>query len=200
MGRPSKKDDILEAALELFAAKGVDATTTREIAARATTAEGNLYRHFEGKDELVRTLFRQCAERFAALLQEEAVGREAPEARLEALVRGIFSFAARSPEAFGFLLAGRPAALPAGSDMRTGPYPLRLFVETLSLGMRQGVFRSDLDPVLTTGWIVAMAQRAILMMQVGVIEADGRRVQEATLQAVRRLVAPDGPREQDPAG
>lgn len=44
-------------AIRLFAERGVDATSVRDIAAAAQVAEGALYRHFRSKDDLVRRLF-----------------------------------------------------------------------------------------------------------------------------------------------
>jgi AcrR family transcriptional regulator len=44
-------------ALRLFALKGVDATSVRDIAQAVGVAEGALYRHFSGKETLSRSLF-----------------------------------------------------------------------------------------------------------------------------------------------
>jgi len=44
-------------ALRLFADKGIDATSVRDIAAAVGVAEGALYRHFPSKEALARTLF-----------------------------------------------------------------------------------------------------------------------------------------------
>lgn len=54
--RPGKQQALLEAALRLFAAKGFEATTTREIAASAGCAEGLIHRYFHGKAGLLRAL------------------------------------------------------------------------------------------------------------------------------------------------
>jgi TetR/AcrR family transcriptional regulator, cholesterol catabolism regulator len=187
MARTTKKDAILDAALALFAEKGVDATTTREIAERARTAEGNIYRHFEGKDELVRTLFQASARRFAATLEDVAGDEPEPTRRLELLVEGIFAFAERHPTAFQFLLASHPVAMPKDRDMLVGPYPMRLFVETIERGVSRGEFRV-VDPVLATGWIVAMAQRAVLLTAMGFPADDRERVVEETVAAARRVM------------
>ena len=44
-------------AVRLFAAKGIDATSVRDIAAAVGVAEGALYRHFPSKEALARTIF-----------------------------------------------------------------------------------------------------------------------------------------------
>jgi AcrR family transcriptional regulator len=190
MGRTTKKDAILEAALTLFAEKGADATTTREIAEKAQTSEGNLYRHFEGKDDIVRTLFRLSARRFAEVLDASAGDHEDPDDRLAALVRGVFIFGESHPDAFSFLLASHPTAMPRDRDLLLGPYPMRLFVETIVRGVSRGVFR-PIDPVLATGWVVAMAQRAALLVRMGFLADDRARIIDETVAAAMRVLARD---------
>jgi AcrR family transcriptional regulator len=48
----------LRAATELFASRGFDRTTTRQIAARAGCAEALIYRYFGGKAGLLQTLIQ----------------------------------------------------------------------------------------------------------------------------------------------
>ena len=47
------KQRILKAALGLFASRGYDGTTTRELASAAGVAEGTLFRHFENKKAIL---------------------------------------------------------------------------------------------------------------------------------------------------
>lgn len=54
--RAAKKQALILAALELFASKGYETTTTREIAASAGCAEGLIHRYFKGKAGLLAAL------------------------------------------------------------------------------------------------------------------------------------------------
>jgi AcrR family transcriptional regulator len=47
------RDRILKAALKLFAKKGYEKTTTKELAAQAQVAEGTLFRHFSSKKTIL---------------------------------------------------------------------------------------------------------------------------------------------------
>ena len=48
-----KKQQLIQAAIEVFSAHGYDRATTRELAERAGCAEGLIYKHFGGKRELL---------------------------------------------------------------------------------------------------------------------------------------------------
>jgi AcrR family transcriptional regulator len=54
--RAGKQEALIESALRLFATKGYEATTTREIAASAGCAEGLIHRYFKGKAGLLPAL------------------------------------------------------------------------------------------------------------------------------------------------
>jgi AcrR family transcriptional regulator len=53
----TKRPLIVRAATSLFADKGIDATSMRDIANAAGIREAAIYRHFNGKEELARDIF-----------------------------------------------------------------------------------------------------------------------------------------------
>jgi len=183
----TKRDDICDAALDLFVEKGISASTTREIAERAGTAEGNLYRHFAGKDALARHLFGVCAGRFRRALIEAAHGEEEPGARLAALVRSMFRFSREDPKAFAYILQVHHHEFATGPVRNPQPLPKDVFAETLQAGMESGAFR-PIDPALATSWIVGMTQRTITFLETGRVETPRDQVIEETIGASFRLV------------
>jgi AcrR family transcriptional regulator len=66
MTADERRDAILAAAMPLFATKGFDAVTTREVAEAAGVSEALLYRHFEGKRALYDAIQNTCVLRAAA--------------------------------------------------------------------------------------------------------------------------------------
>jgi len=54
-----KQDNILSAALELFANEGFNATSTNQIAKKAGVSEGLIFKHFKNKKGLLDALVRQ---------------------------------------------------------------------------------------------------------------------------------------------
>ena len=64
------KDKLDEAAVGLFAARGVDGVSIAEIAAAAGVSQGALYRHYASKEELAWTLFSTAYLRTARELDD----------------------------------------------------------------------------------------------------------------------------------
>ena len=57
--KDTKKQEIVQAAIELFAAKGFRGTTTRDLAAKAGVNEAIIFRHFVSKTELYRAILEE---------------------------------------------------------------------------------------------------------------------------------------------
>lgn len=58
----STKDRILQTALDLFAQKGFDAVSMRDIAGRLGITAGALYRHYTGKQDIFRCILKRMEE------------------------------------------------------------------------------------------------------------------------------------------
>jgi AcrR family transcriptional regulator len=63
----ARKNQILAAAADVFAEKGFDLTTTKEIAKRAGISEGTIYNYFASKTDLLLGIF----ERMKAIVIQE---------------------------------------------------------------------------------------------------------------------------------
>jgi AcrR family transcriptional regulator len=62
-----KKENILNAALELFANEGYNATATSAIAKRAKVSEGLIFRHFKNKKGLLDAIMNSMESRLQTL-------------------------------------------------------------------------------------------------------------------------------------
>ncbi len=70
--RAAKKQALIQAALGLFAAKGYEVTTTREIAASAGCAEGLIHRYFRGKPGLLAAMIEHISAKELANLSHQS--------------------------------------------------------------------------------------------------------------------------------
>jgi len=110
------REKLMRAALEIVAEDGFSATTTAAIAARAGFAEGTLYRHFKGKDDLLIEAYRQYKrEVFESALAAYDTS-DSPEARFKSLWLAVYCALSADPEAcvFGARFAESSLSLKEG--------------------------------------------------------------------------------------
>ena len=69
---------LVDAARELFARDGYDATSLDAVAARAKVTKGAVYHHFEGKRQLFEAVFSREVERMTAPLAAAYGGKKDP--------------------------------------------------------------------------------------------------------------------------
>ena len=100
----SAKPRIERAALEVFVDRGVDAATTKLIAARAGVSEGAIYRHWKSKDELALGLFMATHRRLSDLIMVKAEAETGIKAKAAAVVRAYCTVADEDWLLFAFHL------------------------------------------------------------------------------------------------
>jgi len=66
-----RRQDILKAAMELFAKKGFRGTTTRDLASQADVNEAIIFRHFNNKEELYSAILEYKASEMQDSQKEE---------------------------------------------------------------------------------------------------------------------------------
>src|SRR3954463_14871606 len=100
---PPSKQELLKAALKLFARDGVRESSIRAVAAEAGFTNPVLFKYFEGKDALALHLFERCYLRLvreaAAALAEGGTFR----ARLRRLIARVLALLDEAPEAVLFV-------------------------------------------------------------------------------------------------
>jgi AcrR family transcriptional regulator len=136
------KRRIEAAALQLFAAKGFEATGIRDIADRAGVSTAALYHYMGSKDELLVAFMVESMTELIRAARAALDGCGDPAEQLAALVRTHVGFhtldAQRSLVADDELRAVSDVAFTKVMQLRDG-YE-RLWAETLDLGARTGEF------------------------------------------------------------
>lgn len=91
---------VVDAALDVFSAKGFHGAATREIAKAAGTSLSNLYNYFGSKSEILEFVLEDTARTLADSLERAVAGNDAsPSARLDAAVRAYVDFIVAKPRA-----------------------------------------------------------------------------------------------------
>lgn len=101
MTAEERREDVLDAALEEFAARGLHGGSTETIAKAAGISQPYVFRLFGTKKELFKAVSARCFRETLEVFQRAAEGKRGTEA-LQAI-----------GEAYGEMLAGNPARLRA---------------------------------------------------------------------------------------
>src|ERR1700722_1995912 len=96
--KEARPQEILDAALAGFAARGFAAARMEDIAARAGVTKGTLYLYFTSKDELFKSLVRESIGAVIAARQAEADLFQGSAAELLAGVLRFMGFFARTSD------------------------------------------------------------------------------------------------------
>ncbi len=132
---------LLDAALDMFAARGAFDFTLRELAREAGVTHNAPYRHFAGKAELLAALRE---EGFAALSEaaaEAIASSEDPRSRIRALGEAYVQFAIARPHHFRLMLHNPLSGeVPAESNNA-----FAILRSTIEDGRKRGVIRDDLS-------------------------------------------------------
>ncbi|MFX3631750.1 MAG: TetR/AcrR family transcriptional regulator [Candidatus Pristimantibacillus sp.] len=73
-----RKNEILDAADELFGQKGFDGTSTNDILEKVGIARGTLYYHFKSKEDIMDALIDRYSDRLLDAAQEAAANKNIP--------------------------------------------------------------------------------------------------------------------------
>jgi len=135
-----QRQEILAAALELFAARGYHYVSMQEIAEKSEFAIGTLYKYFRNKEDLYKALVLEQCDRFEAELVQALSGAADEIGKLRAYVQAKVAWCQRNlPFVRLFLAESRGASfnLKASLDdeLRQRYYA---FMENLAQVMAQG--------------------------------------------------------------
>jgi AcrR family transcriptional regulator len=110
------RTQLLDAAEEVFGAKGFHDTTLKEIAELAEFSVGSVYSFFENKDDLFLHVFLRRGEEFLPGMETAATGGDDPVAQLHALVDFEVGFFRQHPHFGRLYLRSVPGELLDASE------------------------------------------------------------------------------------
>jgi AcrR family transcriptional regulator len=140
---PSTKQRIEQAALQLFASKGFEATGIRDIAVQAGISTAALYHYMGSKDELLIDFMLVSMVQLTRVVREALAAAGGPTAELATLVRAHVGFHMLDPQrslvADDELRALSDEAFGRVMELRDG-YE-RIWADTLDRGLSSSEFR-----------------------------------------------------------
>ena len=162
MKRPNNTEKkIIQAALEIFVRKGYHGTSVDEITRKVGLTKGALYSHFSGKGELLLRIIDEFKSRFIGGMIE-ALDQCSGNAMDR--IHRVFSFNSRfalENQDLCVFLTFLTTELNADVDFEPalkGTYAeyRKVIGEIISLGIRQGLFKKDLDPEISALTFMAL--------------------------------------------
>ena len=174
----ARPDELLDAALALFSARGYDATRMEDIAARAGVSKGSVYRYFASKQALMEGLVKRAI----APIAHNAFGMiSAFEGNPRDLITLILSMVAHRLSEPGVvavpkLIVREAAAFPeiaAAYREQVIDLVLPVFVGMIQKGMNEGYFRK-LDAEMVARSVMGPLVMHLLLAEIfQVVPADG---------------------------
>ena len=154
---------LIEAARELFAARGYSDVGTEEVVRAAGLTRGALYHHFIDKRDLFRAVHESNEERLVTSIAEQIGGIEDP---LELLGAGVRAFldASEEPALARISLIEAPSVL-GWQEWREidARYGLGLVTTALAAAMEAGVLREQPVKPLSHLLLSAMGEAGIMI-------------------------------------
>jgi TetR/AcrR family fatty acid metabolism transcriptional regulator len=146
----SKRERILRAAVDVFARNGYFNAKVSEIAKAAGVADGTIYLYFDGKEDLLITIFREHTRSYLQSLEREMVNIRRADDRIRVAIRHHLETLGRD----------RSLAVVAQVELRhslkfmsllsqqeVADY-LNMIRKIVEQGQHDGVFRRNLHPQL----------------------------------------------------
>ncbi len=163
MRDPDKPQQIIEAAVRVFARKGYYNSRVSDIAREAGIAAGTIYLYFKTKDDILVTLFRDKMAEFVGALRKAIAGEPDAASKVRRLVSLHFSMLEENPdlaEVVQVELRQGQKFFRGASSQEIGAYSA-LLGSVLEEGVAQGRFRSELPVKIATKMLFgAMDQMA----------------------------------------
>ncbi|HZE35062.1 MAG TPA: TetR/AcrR family transcriptional regulator [Candidatus Eisenbacteria bacterium] len=163
MRDPDKPQQIIEAAVRVFARKGYYNSRVSDIAREAGIAAGTIYLYFKTKDDILVTLFRDKMAEFVDSLRKAIADEPEAASKVRTLVRLHFGLLEEDPELAEVLqveLRQGHKFFRGASGQEIGAY-FALIGSVLEEGVGEGRFRPSLSVKVATKMLFgAMDQMA----------------------------------------
>ena len=153
----NRREEILEVAATLFASKGFEATSIREIGDAAGILSGSLYHHFKSKEEMLHDILKRFVDKLVPMYEGAiAESKDVSETLTILITAGLQVSLENTPELTIIMherkfLNRHPEFSYVNEVMLAIE---RIWFGVLQEGVRSGAFRKDLDVNLSLRMIM----------------------------------------------
>lgn len=186
------RERIVEAATELFAARGYDGVSIRDLAGACGITSAALYYHFSGKPELLRTVIATYLDEVATLVDAAAALPGGATTRLEKLLRDLASLPRERGAVLRLAMHDIHRLEPEARAVIAADYERR-FVGRIRSLLAEGMDAGELarhDPALVTWLLLGMLYP---LSSRGAFDGSSEAVDTVCALALDGLRAPGAP-------
>ncbi|MEJ2344274.1 MAG: TetR/AcrR family transcriptional regulator [Gammaproteobacteria bacterium] len=156
-----RRQDIINAAMEIIRHEGIEKLTTRSLSRAVGIAQPTLFLHFGNKNQVLIALVEAIQQRLEEQLGEQHLDRLPALERIEALVRFHLGFMEQQPGMPRLLFSeelqsGDPALRERMNRMIT--FFVGVLAEQIGAAQQAGQLRTELDPQRGARLLVAAIQ------------------------------------------
>ena len=156
--RGDKRDALLRAAIETFAARGYFNAQVADVARTAGVAAGTVYLYFRGKDDLLISIFEKTMKEAIAAGRDSIAGLDDPLAQLRTIARLHLDRMCRDRDlavVFQVELRQSTKFMERFSATHLRDY-LGIIRDVVAKGQTTGAFRRDVNPTLAAKLLFGM--------------------------------------------
>ncbi len=156
----TKREQILNKSLHLFAERGIQATPMSLIVAESGVATGTIYHHFKSKQEIIEALYLEFKKELGKAFHHSFKQDQSFYQQFESIWRGVFEFYLREPLKFRFSQQVTHSHYIDEELKQEGLSHYQVFFDFFEAGMKKGEFvQIDLHLALELvhGGVVSLA-------------------------------------------
>lgn len=148
-----RRNQIINATLDIISERGFGNLTTAEIAARVGLTEGAIFKHFSTKSEILQEVLLNIRRTLLPMAKSLAEEDLSPEAKLEKILRAKFNFFSKYPGVPKIIFSEQVHL--SDENLReilltTVKGNSKIIHDIILEGIEKGCFRKDIDAELAT--------------------------------------------------
>ncbi len=161
---PTRKEQILQAAEQVFAQKGFHDATIADVARQAKVSEATIYEYFPSKEELLFLIPGATARRGKENLEHVLRLIRSAADKIRAFIYDHLNFYQNHPD---YASVSMLILKPNRKFVETEAYKdvqelARVLLQVIKEGMASGEFRSDIDPYLVRSAILGTIEHLVV--------------------------------------
>jgi len=190
---------ILDSAQALFFSKHFDEITIEEIAEKSQLGKGTLYLYFKSKEALYSAVALRGLHIENAMFKDASDRKQSGLEKTQAIGQAYYEFYKRYPQYFRMLMEAENLLVATSDDVNAAELitasreSLKLLLDAVTLGIKDGSIKPDLDPIQTSIFLIQSTRSMMLLprgfeMILKRANAEKDATYKFTLEALGRLL------------